>query len=107
MEQIEAKIININYLIKQINDNENDFTYKNILEFVKINNKDTSVKSVLSESPINPKDKILSNSEINKLDDGYETDNETISELIQVEPIELNSAFYDINNKSDTISELL
>ena len=106
MEQIENILDNINNRINKINITPIDFTYINILEFVKINIKDDiSVKSILSESPLDPKDKILSNGQIDELDDGYESDDETISELIQVDPIELGSDFYDID-MSNTISEL-
>ncbi len=104
MEKIEEIINHLTNQINEINVNENNFTYKSILEFVKDNlNNDTSVKSVLPESPINPKDKIISDTEINELDDGYETDDE--SELVEITPVKLGSEFYDIN-MNETISEL-
>lgn len=104
MEKIDEMLNNLSNQINEINVNENNFTYKSILEFVKANvNDDTSVKSVLPESPINPKDKIMSDAEINELDDGYETDDE--SEVIKFEPVILESAFYDVKT-NETISEL-
>jgi hypothetical protein len=105
-DQIENILENINSRIDEINIGPIEFSYTNILEFIKSEyNDNTSVKSILSESPLDPKDKILSNEQIDNLDDGYESDDETMSELIQVEPIKLGSDFYDID-MTNTISEL-
>jgi hypothetical protein len=108
MEKINEIIDILNNKINEINVGELDFTYKSILEFVKMNiNDDISDKSIKSESPLNPKDKIISETELNELDDGYETDDEPVSELIQVPPIKLGSDFFATQNETSVNDSVL